>query len=107
MAANSVIVKILSGVEDGKFFEFSVFPINLGRHPEDDVFLPYDIRTSRHHALISQIDNTFFLADAGSEGKGSTNGTYLNEKRITDETQLSSGDIFLLGNVWLKFELKS
>ncbi|MDD5701290.1 MAG: FHA domain-containing protein [Dehalococcoidales bacterium] len=106
MVANSIIIKIMSGVEDGKIFEFREFPIKLGRHHEDDVFLPYDVRTSRHHALIRQVDNAFFLADTGSEGKGSTNGTYLSEKRITDETRISSGDIFLLGNVWIKFEIK-
>ncbi len=106
MAAKGILIKIMSGVEDGKLSDFSEFPITLGRHPEDNVFLPYDIRTSRHHAQISQVDNNFILKDIGSNGAGSTNGTYLNEKRITGEAQLSSGDMFLLGNVWLKFELK-
>jgi len=44
---------------------------------------------------------TYFLEDAGREEKGSINGTYLNNIRIVGKMLLSSGDIFLVGNVWL------
>ena len=40
----------------------------------------------------------------GSEGKGSTNGTYLNNKQVVAKTPISTGDMFLLGTVWLRFD---
>ena len=57
--------------------------------------------------------------DLGPQEKGNTNGTYLNEKwvplvpvggtclnekKITTEIPVFSGDIFLSGTIWLRFE---
>ena len=103
MRTNSVTIEVLSGIEDGKVFEYSKFPVLLGRHHEDDLYLPYDASISRHHARIVRDGQTYFLEDVGREGKGSTNGTYLNNTRIVGKTLLSSGDIFLIGNVCLRF----
>ena len=104
MSRNRVIITVMSGAEDGKVFELDKFPVMLGRHPGDDVCLPYDTRVSRQHARITQEGNSYFIADVGPQGKGSTNGTYLNEKKITTKTPVSSGDILLLGTIWLKFD---
>ncbi len=105
METNSVIIEVLNGVEDGKIFEFSKFPVTLGRHSSDDLCLSYDTSISRHHARIAKDDGCFSLEDVGREGKGSTNGTYLNGTRIIGKTLLSSGDTFLIGNVWLRFKV--
>jgi pSer/pThr/pTyr-binding forkhead associated (FHA) protein len=104
MDTNSVMLEVLSGVEDGKIYKLNHFPITLGRHQKDDLYLPFDTTISRHHARIVQEDENFFIEDIGREGKGSTNGTYLNGIRIIGKTLLSSGDIFLVGNVMLRFK---
>jgi len=100
----SVTIEVIGGNEDGKMFEFSKLPVTLGRHHEDDLYIS-DTRISRHHARILRDGQTYFLEDVGREGKGSTNGTYLNNTRIVGKTLLSSGDIFLIGNVWLRFRV--
>jgi pSer/pThr/pTyr-binding forkhead associated (FHA) protein len=105
MQGNCVIIEVIGGKSDGETFEFDRLPITLGRHPEDDVYLPFDNRTSRHHARILVDGSTFFIEDVGPEGKGSTNGTYLNDKQIFDKTALSPGDIILLGNNSLRFRV--
>lgn len=106
MGLDWVITTVMSGAEDGKIFELDKTPIMLGRHPDDDVLLPYDTRTSRHHAQITREGDSYFIEDTGPEGKGSTNGTYLNDKKLTGRTPINSGDLLLLGNVWVKFEAK-
>ena len=104
MNISPFVITVMSGVEDGKEFKFNETPIVLGRHPEDDLCLPYDTRVSRRHARITREQDSYFVEDVGPESKGSTNGTYVNEQKIAMKTPLSSGDIFLLGTVWLLFE---
>ena len=101
-----IVITVLSGVEDGKIIELSKTPFMLGRHPDDDVCLPYDTKVSRHHATMIKEGNSYFIEDVGSEGQGSTNGTFVNEKRVAAKTPISSGDAILLGGVWVKFEVK-
>ena len=108
MGINHTIITVMSGADDGKVFELDKTPLMLGRHPDDDVCLPYDTRCSRHHAQITKEGKSYFVEDVGPEGKGSTNGTYINDsdKKITGKTPLSSGDAVLLGGVWVQFETK-
>ena len=105
METNNITIEVLSGVEDGRIFEFDKFPVTLGRHSSDDLCLSYDTSVSRHHARIVHDGKNFSLEDVGREGKGSTNGTYLNGARIVGKMALSSGDTFLVGNVWLRFRI--
>ena len=102
---------VMSGEQDGEVFSFPATPITLGRHPFDDVYLPYDVRVSRQHARITRENGTYYIEDLGPEGKGSANGTYLidvdkgmNGTRISGKISISSGTHFHLGPVWLKFE---
>jgi|GEM_PF-2919184 pSer/pThr/pTyr-binding forkhead associated (FHA) protein len=104
-----ILITVMSGVDDGRIFETDKSEIMLGRHFEDDVCLPYDNRVSRHHARISKDGlSSYCIEDMGPEAKGSTNGTYIdgNDKKISGKTSLSNGQIILLGNVWVKFEVK-
>jgi len=103
----SVVITVMSGAEDGKTFELSKTTFMLGRHPHDDVCLPYDSRVSRHHAQITKKCDSYFIEDVGPNGKGSTNGTYVGEKRIGTTTAIQSGEMILLGSVWIRFEAKA
>jgi pSer/pThr/pTyr-binding forkhead associated (FHA) protein len=105
MGLNPVKITIMSGAEDGKVFEMKQTPLILGRHPDDDVRLPYDTRVSRHHARITREGDTYFIEDVGTEGKGSANGTYVSDKKIAAKMTISSGEMILLGSIWVKFEL--
>ena len=77
----------LSGPLKGKIQEFVEGSILIGRHPSCQVRFPADLTIlSRTHAEITREGNQFRLADK------STNGTFVNGKRIT-ETFLKSGDV--------------
>lgn len=77
----------LSGPLKGQIQEFAEGSILVGRHPSCHVRFPADVTAlSRTHAEIVRDGNQFRLVDK------STNGTFVNGKRIT-ETFLKSGDV--------------
>jgi len=53
---------------------------------------PASALVSKRHCLLAVRDNTFFVQDLGS-----TNGTFVNDKQITGEVQLSNGDRLNIG----------
>ena len=71
-------------------------PFLIGRMP--DSALPIDADTiSRHHAEIHRCDGQLCIRDLNS-----TNGTFLNDKRITQSTPIEDSDIVRLGDVELR-----
>ena len=78
-----------------KFFVDSA-TIQIGRHPDSDIFLD-DITVSRRHAEIRRGDQGFELHDVGS-----LNGTYVNRERV-EEADLRSGDEIQIGKFKLVF----
>lgn len=66
--------------------------LSFGRTPPNDVVLA-DERVSRRHALIHpQGPEEFWLVDLGSR-----NGTYVNERRVSQPIRLRDGDQIRLG----------
>ena len=66
---------------------------SLGRHPRNTVALPSDDRcVSGYHALIYVTPGKLLLQDMQS-----TNGTYVNGKKIQDECTVKEGDEIGLG----------
>jgi adenylate cyclase len=60
---------------------------SIGRSPANQIVLP-DEKVSRRHALIhAQGENEFWLVDLGS-----ANGTYLNDRRVTQPVKLHDQD---------------
>ncbi|NTV15044.1 MAG: adenylate/guanylate cyclase domain-containing protein [Desulfobulbaceae bacterium] len=70
----------------------------LGRGTDNDVILPYSW-VSRKHTLVQQEKTGIFnIMDMGS-----SNGTYVNNKRIHSPTILNNGDIITLGKTIIRF----
>ncbi len=63
----------------------------VGREPINDVVFS-DPEVSRRHARIVAQNNSYYIEDLGS-----TNGTFVNGRRINAITRLSNGDIIDLG----------
>jgi len=60
-----------------------------------------DPEVSRWHAVLREVDSEIAIEDAGS-----TNGTWVNGRRITDVTPLRKGDHVRMGNTeWLLMAL--
>ncbi|HXD90068.1 MAG TPA: FHA domain-containing protein, partial [Candidatus Binataceae bacterium] len=71
--------------------------IAIGSHPKNDVVA--DHRTvSRRHATITRKADGFELADLGS-----TNGTFVNRRRLTEPVVLKPGDEIKFGSVRFAF----
>lgn len=69
----------------------------IGRTEENYILLS-DPSISRNHAKIVNQNLNYILCDLNS-----SNGTYVNRKRIKTETRLSSGDLIRFGNVSFVF----
>lgn len=75
----------------------------IGRH--SSAALPIlDLSISRHHAVIGYQSEDFYLADVGS-----SNGTWLNQQRLTvgERYLLQDGDVIRLGSLMVEFFISS
>jgi len=70
----------------------------IGRDAASTVCVPDDFVSARH-AEINFRDGKWWLADAGS-----TNGTFLNQNRMSVPVMLHSGDIITIGSRKFRFE---
>ena len=91
-------LEVVRGPAQGKKFEFDLTPgrvVKLGRERNNDIafFEPPSPLVSRYHAELSKSGEGLFLEDVGS-----TNGTFLNGKRISGRTAVKNGDRIVLGN---------
>ena len=82
-------------------FVVSPLGIKIGRSAPADVVLP-DGRVSRTHCLVELADDALKVTDLNS-----TNGTFIDGKRIEEPTMLPTGSIMRVGNVVLKHEVRS
>lgn len=80
--------------------------INIGREMGNDIVISDDSFVGRHHLQIIKDDaGVFFARDLNS-----TNGTFVNGKRITGEIQIDENDIIRIGNTtlpWISYFLDS
>lgn len=72
--------------------------VAIGRGEGNDIVI-HDTFVSHEHALITRYKNGFWLTDLSS-----TNGTFHNNRRVTDEVALQSGDLIAVGAVTFRFE---
>src|SRR6266851_6257642 len=99
-AARPVLVlKLLGGELPPAEWEIEGAPVGIGRLDDSEVTLPHR-SVSRHHARIVPTANGYEVEDLGS-----TNGTWLNDRRLNDRTTLSDGDSLMVGDIPLVVEL--
>ncbi len=92
------VLEVLEGPDAGKRFPLAAGSIFIGRQAECDLALD-DIKVSRRHAALACRDGIFFLDDLGS-----TNGTYVNGRRV-GRTKIAPGDRVTLGNSVLELRV--
>ena len=71
-------------------------PLTIGRKPDNDIAID-NMAVSSHHARITMQGHTYMIEDLQS-----TNGTFLNEKRVISAS-LQHNDNILLGQHTLQF----
>lgn len=72
----------------------------IGRYPQCDLQIPSRCVSGRH-AEIMEMDGQLFLCDLGS-----TNGTFLNRRKVQWPTPLTSGDHIEIANVEFRVEYR-
>jgi diguanylate cyclase (GGDEF)-like protein len=94
--AECCIVQI-HGPELGKKYALEEHEFTIGREEGNHIVVDLD-NVSRRHAMIIRRQGRMFVKDLGS-----TNGTYLNDQEVTQETPLRSGDLIKVGGSIFKF----
>ena len=92
----SIELRILTGVRGGHRERFDKRVIALGRHLQSDLRLDPDGDldvSSRHAEILGSVESGYRLRDLQS-----TNGTFLNGRRITSAEPLRDGDVIWLGS---------
>lgn len=91
MAESSARFVARFGLIPGQEFRLEARPLILGREPLNDIPLK-DPEVSRRHARLTPQDDSFLIEDLGS-----TNGTFVNGRRVATPTLLKHGDVVDLG----------
>ena len=92
-----IVILVVSGPLEGhKYFVKSDSQILIGRSDEATIRIGYDDFCSRKHAAIYWKDDICFIEDLDS-----TNGTFVNDKRIHGKIELKKGDVIGLGDTEL------
>jgi two-component system cell cycle response regulator len=94
--AECCIVQI-HGPELGKKYALQETEFTIGREEGNHIVVDLD-NVSRRHAMIIRKQGRMLVKDLGS-----TNGTYLNDQEVTQETPLRSGDLIKVGGSIFKF----
>src|SRR5512132_461191 len=92
----SVIISEKGGAERREAFDRS--EINVGRVQGNDLVLPKG-NVSKRHARLLYRDGRFIVTDLKS-----TNGTYVNGRKIAQATIVREGDKIYIGDFVLRIE---
>ncbi|MEM7015361.1 MAG: adenylate/guanylate cyclase domain-containing protein [Verrucomicrobiota bacterium] len=71
----------------------------IGRSPEADIKV-FSSRVSREHCMVRQQASGFWLYDLGS-----ANGTLLNDREVSQPTQLKHGDVISMADIVFRFHV--
>ncbi len=86
-----------SGTGLGKRHILDNAEMTIGRSPTCDIVIN-EQSVSRNHARCFQVGDNIELEDLGS-----SNGTHINDARVTSRTRLKDGDIVRLGTILFKY----
>src|SRR6478736_6245290 len=92
----SIIISEKGGAERRESFDKN--EINVGRVQGNDLMLPKG-NVSKHHARLLFRDGRFIVTDLKS-----TNGTYVNGRKIAQATIVREGDKIYIGDFVLRLE---
>lgn len=82
-------------------YDFNKTEITIGRTKGNDIVLPKG-NVSKQHTRIFKRDNGYYIVDMGS-----TNGTYVNGRKVANEQSLSGIDKIYIGDFILQLEARS
>lgn len=90
---------ITNGPQEGTAADLADGVVMIGRSSECQIILDDDYVSTRHARVALDQSGGFFVEDMGS-----TNGTYVNGRRITHPTTITADDSVRIGRTVLKLE---
>lgn len=81
----------------GQAYDVGIAPVTIGRIDANLIPLPDDEFASAQHARIESMRDGLWVVDLGS-----TNGTYVNGRRIDDREPVHPGDLVQVGATTLR-----
>lgn len=96
-----VALKVIEGKQSGTLIPLNRQKFLIGRE-EDCQLRPNSDLVSRHHCVIAVDDFTVRIRDLGS-----TNGTFVNNQRITTQVVLKQGDLIRIGKLAFEVQIKA
>lgn len=96
-----VALKVIEGKQTGTLIPLNRQKFLIGRE-EDCQLRPNSDLVSRHHCVIAVDDFTVRIRDLGS-----TNGTFVNNQRITTQVVLKQGDLIKIGKLAFEMQIRT
>ena len=93
------VLTLMGPSESARRYMLSTSDRHLGRAPSNDVVIQ-DQHVSGRHARVFYEEDAFWVEDLDS-----TNGTYVNGRKIEGRTRLRDADMIKVGGTILKFTL--
>jgi pSer/pThr/pTyr-binding forkhead associated (FHA) protein len=81
------------------FFAPDAAQASVGRQPQSDLLLDWDVQVSRLHARFERVEDDWVVFDDGR----SRNGTFLNGERLNGGRRLKDGDSLRFGTTSVTF----
>lgn len=94
-----LIVVSSSVLGEGDIYALDRSALSVGRARGNSLVISGDDYVSASHARFEPRRDGVYLSDAGS-----TNGTFVNGIRLTDDRRLAPGDLVKIGETELRFE---
>jgi hypothetical protein len=91
------VLMVVSGARAGQRVDVGAQPVSIGKGPAT-LHITDDPAVSTRHAEVALRGGAFVVTDLGS-----TNGTFVNNTRITQPTRLGDGDLLRFGQTQMKF----
>jgi serine phosphatase RsbU (regulator of sigma subunit) len=92
----------VEGAAKGKRVEVGAEPVTIGRGAQQTLVFAADAAVSRTHARVSLVGTEVIAEDLGS-----TNGTFVDEQRLTEPVTLRDGNVLRVGQQLLRYERRS
>jgi len=93
---------VVEGAEPGRRLELdATTPVTIGRDPQQTLVVT-DPEFSRRHARVFLVNEEPFVQDLGS-----TNGTFIDGKRLSAPSKLDEGRLLRIGGHYFRYERRS
>lgn len=92
---------VVDGLEPGRRIPIGAAPVTVGRAAPSEVMLQ-DPEISRAHCRVERLAFDMLITDLGS-----TNGTFIDGKRVQGAAKIANGGILRIGRQLLRYELRN